>query len=172
MLVPFDKDLTDVAGTGADQIQRASLAITRRSWNDFFSPASNTNKGGKLSINPSEEFEFQLQIGSKIFPEYAVRSHSEAYYQLRKTLRLQSSKMHSFDFSQVECRDYKFVLAIDTEKVLEAGFTGLDTRAGDLMTVKLKYNGSGKSRLADRIHIVLHSDQILKLNDTGVRVFD
>ena len=64
------------------------------------------------------------------------------------------------------------------KKVLDAGFTGLNTRAGDLMTVKFKYAGKGTvvngiyPNLADRLHIVLHSDQIMEIRDTGVQVFD
>ena len=34
----------------------------------------------------------------------------------------------------------KFCVAFDTEKVLEAGCSGLNTRAGDLLTVKFKYD--------------------------------
>jgi hypothetical protein len=30
----------------------------------------------------------------------------------------------------------KFIIGVDTEKILEAGFTGLNTRAGDLMVLK------------------------------------
>ena len=120
------------------------------------------------------EFEFQLQIGSKLFPEYPIRSHNEAYYQLAKTLGVQSSAVHNFDISAREYRSTKFVLGTDCEKVLDAGFTGLNTRAGDLMSVKLKYadKGTGNNRLADRIHIVLHSDQILEIRDSGCAVFD
>ena len=57
-------------------------------------------------------------------------------------------------------------IAIDAEKVLEAGFTRLNTRAGDLRTVKLKYNSPvaggavAATRIADLMHIVLHSDHI------------
>ena len=60
------------------------------------------------------------------------------YYQLKKTLGVQASAVHNFDINAVEYRDYKFILGTDCEKVLEAGFTGLNTRAGDLMTVKFK----------------------------------
>ena len=63
---------------------------TKKLWCDFFSPPSENNKAGKLKIDSNDEFEFQLQIGSKLFPEYPVRSHAEAYYQLRKTLGMQS----------------------------------------------------------------------------------
>ena len=32
------------------------------------------------------------------------------------------------------------IIAIDTEELFEAGFTGLNTRAGDQLTVKFEYN--------------------------------
>ena len=71
-----------------------------------------------------------------------------------------------------------FVIAIDTEKVLEAGFSGLNTRAGDLLTVKFKFNTPAAggvvaaTRVANLMHIALRSDHILEIHDTGVRVFD
>ena len=70
------------------------------------------------------------------------------------------------------------MIAIDTEKVLEAGFSGLNTRAGDLLTVKFRYNtpaaggAVAATRIANLMHIVLRSDRILEIHDTGVRVFD
>ena len=150
----------------------------RKPWNDFFSPMHQNNHDKTLTHLSAGEFEFQLQIGSKLFPEYPIRSHNEAYYQLKKCLGVQSSAVHNFDVTAVEYRDNKFILGTDCEKVLDAGFTGLNTRAGDLMSVKLKYNDKGTlaggiyARLADRIHIVLHSDQILEIRDSGCQVYD
>ena len=152
--------------------------LGRKPWNDFFSPMSPDNSDGSLTHDSRGEFEYQLQIGSKLFPEYPIRSHNEAYYQLKKTLGVQASALHNFDVSAVEYRDYKFILGTDCEKVVDAGFTGLNTRAGDLLSVSLKYADKGAvsntfyTRLADRIHIVLHSDQILEIRDSGCQVFD
>ena len=152
--------------------------LGRKPWNDFFSPAFAVNTDGVLTHDSDGEFEFQLQIGSKLFPEYPIRSHNEAYYQLKKTLGVQASAVHNFDISATEYRDYKFILGTDCEKVLDAGFTGLNTRSGDLLSVSLKYANAGTAetgiypRLADRIHIVLHSDQILEFRDSGCQVFD
>ena len=149
--------------------------IGRKFWNDFFSPMSSYNYDGVFTHEPDAEFEFQLQIGSKLFPEYPIRSHSEGYYQLKKTLGVQASAVHNFDVSAVEYRDHKFVVGTDCEKVLDAGFTGINTRAGDLLSIKFKYNdpgGAANLHLADRMHIVLHSDQIMEIRDTGVAVYD
>jgi hypothetical protein len=147
----------------------------RKFWNDFFSPMSVYDRQGFFKHVQEAEFEFQLQIGSKLFPEYPIRSHTEAYYQLKKTLGVQASAVHNFDISATEYRDHKLVIGTDCERVLDAGFTGINTRAGDLMTVKLKYNSRGGNTdayLADRIQVILHSDQIMEIRDSGVAVFD
>ena len=34
--------------------------------------------------------------------------------------------------------DDHFIAGVDTEKVIEAGFTGLNTKQGDLMTIRCK----------------------------------
>ena len=147
----------------------------RKFWNDFFSPMSVHDREGFFKHVQEAEFEFQLQIGSKLFPEYPIRSHAEAYYQLKKTLGVQASAVHNFDISATEYRDHKFVIGTDCERVLDAGFTGINTRAGDLMTVKFKYNARGGNTdayLADRIQVILHSDQIMEIRDSGVGVYD
>lgn len=169
IFVSFDKDKPK--GIPEDPYTWRSTA-TRKSWNEFYSPASENNIA---YYNPQakDEFEFQVQIGSKLFPEYPIRSHAEAFYQLRKTLGVQSSKVHSFDISPQEYRDNRLILGIDTEKSLGASFTGLNTRAGDLMTVRMKYsNALANDLYADNIHIVLHTDNILKIGMTGVSVYD
>ncbi len=166
VFVTLQKDFTS--------IQRSRF-FARKSWNDFFSPMSSVNTAN-FRHNPNREFEFQLQIGSKLFPEYPVRSHAEAYYQLKKSLGVQASAVHNFDISATEYRDHKFILGTDCEKVLDAGFTGINTKAGDIMTVKFRNASSqisiDKDTLADRLHVVLHSDQIMEIRDAEVAVFD
>jgi hypothetical protein len=70
-------------------------------------------------------------------------------------------------------RNDHFIIGCDTEKILEAGFTGLNTRSGDLMIVRGKYaNGTLATQWANAIYIILHTDQILEIRDTGCQVFD
>ena len=130
------------------------------------------NQNGNLVHTKRGEFEFHVQIGSKLFPEYPVRSHAEAFYQLRKMLGVLGSSVHNFDIGSTTYRSSKFILAIDTEKVLEACWTGLNTRAGDLMRIKFESPSTNVTRHPDRMRIVMHSDQILEIRDTGVQVFD
>ena len=119
-----------------------------------------------------------MQIGSTLCPEYPIRCQTESYYKLRQTLVHQSSYCHNLTISLVDYRSTRFVIGIDTENVLEAGFKGLNTRADNILTVKFKYakpaagGAISAQRTANLMHIVLHSDHILEIHDTGVIVVD
>ena len=145
---------------------------SHKAWNDFNHPMEyDTN----LLYNKGLEMEYQIQIGSKLFPEYPVRSLSESYSQLKKTLGILGSNFHSVSISPLQYRTDHFIIGCDTEKALQAGFTGLNTRQGDLLSVKVK--AMDKSTLTaaympDTMFIVLHSDQIMEISDSGVQVFD
>ena len=116
--------------------------------------------------------ELQIQVGSKLFPEYPVRTVKESFYQLRKCLGIHSSTWHSVNIREENYRMCQFIFGMDTEKMLAAGFTGLNTKAGDLMTVRAKCTPTDPSLLPNSLFVVLHSDQILNIRDTGVEVLE
>ena len=138
-------------------------------WNNFWSPNTGVTT---TPIFPDrlERFSLlQLVIGSKLFPEYPMKSHAECYYSLRKALGIQANNLHSIDINGLEYRNNKFIVGIDTEKLLGLSFTGMNTR-NNLMTVRLKTE-TGNSQ-ADRMHIVLLAEQIVELADAGALVYD
>ena len=140
----------------------------RKDFNDFYHPS-----GDWAEIFQDKELEIQVQIGSKMYPEMPIRSHQEAFYQLTKCLGINNSAFHGVDILPLEYRSHAFITAMDLEKILEAGFTGINTKAGDLMTVKVKQSqGIAQVNICNKIYITLHSDQILNIRDTGVEVFD
>ena len=127
--------------------------------------------GGEYDYD--RELQWQLQIGSKMFPEYPCRSMAETFYQLKKALGILGSALHSVDISDEQYRNDHFIIGVDTEKSLEAGFTGLNTKAGDLMVVRGKgANANLASPWAVQIYIILHTDQIFEIRDSGTPVFD
>jgi hypothetical protein len=148
------------------------LYLGRKEWNNFYSPMQPYAKGVYNKYDQEGEFEFQLQLGSKLFSEYPIRSHAESFYQLRKTLGVQSSTLHNFDIEAHEYRNWKFVLGIDMERVLEAGFTGINTRSGDILSVRFDHRSSVAKDYATSMHIVLHADVILEIRDSGTVIFD
>ena len=85
------------------------------------------------------------------------------------------SSWHSLDLTPDQYRNDKFIIGVDTEKILSAGFTGFNTKAGDLLCVRIKpANGTtGDMPLwANSMYIFLHTDNILEIRDTGIQVFD
>ena len=146
--------------------------IRYKPWNSFYSPMEYYAGATMNTYDSSGEIaDFQIQVGSKLFPEYPIRSHQEMYYQLRKTLG-KHDQHNSFDITQHEYRCRKFIMGIDMEKVLEAGYTGLNTRAGDIMNIRFDHADSTATNWATSMHIILTSDQIMEVRDSGVQVFD
>ena len=59
--------------------------------------------------------------------------------------------------------------------MLEAGYTGLNTKNGDLMLIRVKALDGGNmpaNRMPDEMQVVLHSVHILDISDAGTQVFD
>ena len=165
VFVNFDGLATGETG---DDALKLSGAEFRKSFNDFYHPS-----GDYIIQRQDKEIEFQIQIGSKMYPEYPIRSVQEAFTQLVKCLGINNSAFHGVDIIAQEYRSHKFIVGIDTETILEAGFTGINTKAGDLMCIKVKQSsGISQAKICNKMYITLHSDQILNIRDTGVDVFD
>ena len=107
-----------------------------------------------------------------MLPEYPIRSHAEAFYQLKKTLGIQSSALHSFDINAQQYRRNKFVLAIDTERVLSASFTGLNLRSGEMLNIRLDNTGTNSAYYAHNMYVLLHADCVMEIQDGGIRISD
>jgi hypothetical protein len=46
-------------------------------WNDFFSPMSHEVEDSTLYSDQDGEFEAQVAIGSKLFPEYPIKENKQ-----------------------------------------------------------------------------------------------
>ena len=113
-----------------------------------------------------DEHQFWIQVGSKLFPEYPINSATEALYQLRKTVGV------PFNMIGRWYRTSKYILGIDMEKVSGAGFTGLNTKAGDLITLNFRDCDFGGSNVPDKVFCVIHYDSVLNVQDSGVSVLE
>jgi hypothetical protein len=169
VFVTFDQAYTAAKTTTGTQ--DTHIAVWKKSWNDFFHPMSYKN----FNYDQNYEVEYQLQIGSKLFPEYPMRNLQECFYQLRKCMGTENSNFHSLDITPFEYRNHKHVVAFDTEKMLGAAFSGLNMKTGSLMTLKMKASNIATLQAAmmpDTVYLVLHFDSIMNIRDTGVEVFE
>ena len=138
-----------------------------KNWNNFHHPMSYVSG----HYDSDWEMEMQLQIGSKMYPEYPVRSVAEAFYQLRKCMGTETSNFHSLDISPHQYRSHKFIAAFDTEKNLGSAFTGINIKQGSLMTLKMRAS-CASGYMPDTVYIVLHFDSIISIRDSGVEIFE
>ena len=158
--------------TGADNTLKLKSAVVHRPFNTFAGPFRLNDFYNVGPYDYDKELQWQIQIGSKMFPEYPARSLAESFYQLKKSLGIHGSAYHSVDIDFKKYGTDHFILGIDTEKILEAGFTGLNTRAGDLMVVRVKGANQNMTQWCNKMYIMLHTDQILEIRDSGAQVFD
>ena len=133
--------------------------------NDFYHPIASSPSGNNLFID--DEHSYQIQIGSKLVPEYPVNSLSESFSQLKKTVG-HGFKMHSRWY-----RTHKYIIGLDLEKISGAGFTGMSTKAGDLMTINFKdCTSSIENSIPTRAFCALNYDCILNIKDQGCEILD
>ena len=153
-----------------DKTNLAPVSPVYKTFNSFYSPMYNAIPATNI-MGKTNEMEFSITLGSKQYPEQPIRSHQEAFYQLRKCLGVQSSALHSFDISSQEYKRRSFVLGIDTETILHAAMTGHNTRSGELLNIQFDQSGNAASLPTD-MYIVLHSDNLIEISDSGVRCYD
>ena len=78
----------------------------------------------------------------------------------------------SIDFKQY--RDRQFIFAFSFEKVPDSSYTGINTRAGQQMLLRVKpANASiNPTDMPDNVYITMLSEQILEIKDLGLKVYD
>ena len=116
------------------------------------------------SLILSNGHSYQVQIGSKLIPEYPANPLSESYSQFRKTVG-RAFKMHASWY-----RSREYIIGLDLEKIPGAGFIGLSTKAGDLLTLNFKdcdADGVADS-VSTRVFCALNYDFVLNIADGGV----
>ena len=101
-------------------------------------------------------------------PEYPVNSLSESYSQLKKTVG-RSFKMHSSWY-----RSRKYIIGLDLESISGAGFTGMSTKASDLLTISFRDCDAlgAAGSVPGRVFCALNYDCVLNIQDSGVQLLD
>ena len=93
--------------------QSSDEGLFHRSFNTFMGPMNGTDYvNGEYDYN--KELQWQLQIGSKMFPEYPCRSMAETFYQLKKALGIHGSAFHSVAITDEQYRNDHFIIGVDT----------------------------------------------------------
>ena len=119
------------------------------------------------------DLEFQLQLGSKLFPEYPCKSTTQAFYYVRKALNLPLFYQHHLSIEFNQYKSNKVIFAMNMEKVPDSSYTGINTKSGQQLLIRVKPSGSMNTALMpDTIYITLVSEIILSIRDAGVQILE
>ncbi len=144
-----------------------------KDFNTFYHPMSvGTAEVNAAAYDSTLEVEYEISIGSKKFPEYNIRSQAEAYSQLEKTIK--DIYLNDYNSMSIRPKEYisdKHIVGINTTKVWSTLGSGISTRNGDLLRIGCKAASSGAPTAPTEIHVVLVSDNIIEIKDSGVTVF-
>ena len=141
----------------------------------FYHPmATGTNHDQNLTVyNPEKELEFQVQLGGKLYPEYPVRSVAECFCVLKETLNLPEKYQHSLALKFDEYIRNKFIYAVDFEKVPDADWTGTNTKAGQILIVKVNALGTAiTGDIASSMFTTMVNQVVLEIRNVGVTLYD
>ena len=152
-------------------------------WNYFYNPMINSEindgfDGGLIEGQGFQDFtrnlSWQMQVGSKKFPEFECQSLSEAFYFLRRTIHYHNVEQNSLNISYKQYRENKFIIGVSFEKMADVNFTSINTKMGSLLTFKIK-GTQGSLLPAEQIQEIfthLVSESVLELRESGAIVYD
>ena len=140
----------------------------------FYHPHQNHEPLDAGIYDKDKDLEFQIQLGSKLYPEYPCNSITQCFYHLRKALNLPMFHQHSMNINFRQYRDRQFIFAFSFERVPDSSYTGINTRAGQQMLLRIKPAGATipATEMPDTMYITMLSEQILEVKDLGLKVFD
>jgi hypothetical protein len=115
-------------------------------------------------------FSFQLQLGSKLWPEQPMSSLAEMYETLRKAVGTHNQDIKSISLDRSDYLADSFILGVDLEKNLGDPFSAVNTRAGDVL--RLVFNNINTDTGLKSVYVHLISSSILEIRETGAFLFD
>ena len=106
-----------------------------------------------------------------IHPDFPIKSSAEFCYRLKCALGVQDNSFDDIDINQYNYMRNRFVIGLNLEKIINSSFTGVSTKAGDLLSLRMKGIGLNNSGIT-HCFITLHYDVMLTIRDIGCEVLD
>ena len=140
----------------------------------FYHPHQNHESLDAGIYDKDKDLEFQIQLGSKLYPEYPCNSITQCFYHLRKALNLPMFHQHSMNINFKQYRGRQLIFAFSFEKVPDSLYSGINTRAGQQLLLRVKPAGATipANEMPDTLYITMLSEQILEIKDLGLKAVD
>ena len=168
LFVTFVGPQTYVDGNGA--LQNTSNLQTHLH-KSFLNPSA-TITGVPANAADEALLSWQVQIGPKNYPEASPSSNlAETFSLLRQAVGVYDESIRTTSIHEAGYRMNQFVIGVPMQIVVGQPFSSVNTRSGDLLTVKVN-NLNGDARQAGRIFVHMVAETIVELRESGVQVLD
>ena len=155
-------------------------------WNYFYNPMVNSKifdgadpdnvpaDQGKGFQDMSRNLTWQIQIANKKYPEFECQSMAETMYFLRRAIHFMNPDQDAMSITYKRFREDKFIIGISYEKMADINFTGVNTKMGSLLVLKLKgTNGAlATEEAVQEIFCHLISETVLEVRESGSIIYD
>ena len=164
------------------------LFITFQGGSDASTPAANKHQctsflcpsafsvggvvGGVVTHDESL-LSWDVQIGSMKWPESPATSIPETFSLLRQATAIYDQSLQTLNITPQEFANMKYIIGVGLQTTPSAAFSGLNTRAGDLMTIRAKILAVDASVNAPgRCYVTLLHETICEIREGSVSVLD
>ena len=168
LFVSFVGPATYLDGNGATQNTSTLQTHLHKS---FLNPSA-TITGVPANAADEALLSWQVQIGPKNYPEASPSSNlAETFSLLRQAVGVYDESLRTTSIHEQGYRLNQFVIGVPMQIVVGQPFSSVNTRSGDLLTVKVN-NLNGDVRQAGRIFVHMVAETIVELRESGVQVLD
>ena len=124
--------------------------------------------------NPAYELQWQIQLGSTLYPEYPVRSLGECFKTLRLSQYLPEYHQHAISITFNDYISDHFIYCQNFERVPQSAWTGINSKSGALLIIKCEAidKATITGNIAQSMFVTLESENILEIRDSGCTAYD
>lgn len=169
IFVSFVGPRTFVDGDG--NVQNTPVALTHLH-KSFLNPSAFIAGQPAGAAADESLLHWQVQIGAKNYPEASPSSNlAETFSLLRQAIGTLDDSVRTTSITEAGYRNNHFVIGVPLQTITGMAFSSINTRSGDLLTVKVS-GLDGGIRQAGRIFVHMIAETIMELRESGVQVLD
>lgn len=117
---------------------------------------------------------WQVQIGSKLYPEAPATSTAETFSILRAATGVIDESIRTLNLTAQSYKSGRFVIGVPLQTVQGVPFSGLNTRSGDLLTFRASnvYPGANGTGDVSKVVLTFVNSSILEVRENGSVLLD
>ena len=137
----------------------------------FLNPgAFNVGSGG---THDEALLSWDVQLGSLKFPESPATSIPETFSLLRQATAIHDESIRTLNITPQSFSTNGYVIGVPLQNVPGAPFNGLNTRSGDLISIRAKNLATDNTvNAAGRIYVTMITEQLVEIREGSVAILD